>query len=140
VLLVVRHQSAGASWIAPTAGAVLIVAGAYQFTRWKETCQRACSSPLNFLTTHNFGTGWAGAAKTGWIHGLYCLGCCWALMSVLVVVGLMNLVWMAAIALVFLIEKHWRYGLAFTKMAGVGLIGLGVAILTHPAVLSSVSS
>jgi len=140
LLLGVRHVSAGASWVAPTAGAVLIVAGAYQFTAWKEVCQKACRSPLTFLTTHDFGTGLGGAAKTGWVHGLYCLGCCWALMTVLVVVGLMNLVWMAAIAVIFLAEKHWDRGLALTKVAGVGIAALGIAILFEPSVLTSISS
>lgn len=140
ILLSVRHVTAGASWVAPAAGIILILAGAYQFTAWKEACQKACRSPLTFLTTHDFGTGPRGAAKTGWIHGLYCLGCCWALMTVLLVVGLMNLVWMAAIAVIFLAEKHWDHGLALTKVAGVGIAVLGFAILVDPAVLTSVSS
>lgn len=140
VLVGVRHVTAGTSWVAPTAGFVLIAAGAYQFTAWKEVCQRACRTPLTFLTTHHFGRGWVGAARTGWVHGLYCLGCCWALMTVLVVVGLMNLVWMAAIAVVFLAEKHWDRGLLLTKVAGVGVAGLGVAILFVPSVLTSISN
>jgi predicted metal-binding membrane protein len=140
VLLGVRHITAGASWVAPTAGVVLIVAGAYQFTAWKEVCQKACRTPLTFLTTHSFGTGLRGAARTGAVHGLYCLGCCWALMAVLVVVGLMNLVWMAAIAVIFLAEKHWEHGLLLTKVAGIGIAGLGVAILFSPSVLTSISN
>ena len=134
-----RSIASGAMWVVPASGAVLVIAGMYQFTRWKETCQRACQSPLGFLMTHDFGRGAAGAARTGFVHGLYCLGCCWALMAVLFVVGLMNLVWMAAIAAVFLVEKHWRHGLALSRMIGALLAVLGVSVLIQPAVLDFVA-
>jgi predicted metal-binding membrane protein len=116
-------------------GAVLVLAGAYQFTRWKETCLRACRSPLSFLMTHDFGHGSAGAFRAGASHGLYCLGCCWALMAVLFVVGLMNLSWMAAIAVVFLAEKNWRHGVGLTKVVGTAVLGLGIAVLVYPSLL-----
>lgn len=134
-----RSIASGAMWVAPASGAVLVIAGAYQFTRWKETCQRACQSPLGFLMTHDFGRGQAGAARTGFVHGLYCLGCCWALMAVLFVVGLMNLVWMAAIAAVFLFEKHWRHGLVLSRVVGAALAGMGVLVLIQPAFLDLVA-
>lgn len=139
VLIGFRHVSQDAGWIAPVSGVVLAVAGAYQFTAWKEICQRACRSPMTFLMTHDFGAGPLGAARTGVAHGLYCLGCCWALMAVLFVVGLMNLAWMAGIAVVFLAEKNWRHGPLLTKVAGGGLVALGIAVLTHSAVLTSVA-
>lgn len=139
VLLTFRHVTQHAGWVAPVGGLVLAVAGAYQFTRWKDVCQRACRSPMSFLMTHDFGPGLRGAFRTGASHGLYCLGCCWALMAVLLVVGLMNLAWMAAIAVVFLAEKNWRYGPELTKVVGGGLVVLGAAILIHPAVLTSVA-
>lgn len=138
VLIAFRGIASGAAWVVPVSGAVLVLAGVYQFTRWKEVCQRACQSPLGFVMTHDFGRGLSGAARTGAVHGLFCLGCCWALMAVLFVVGLMNLVWMAGIAAVFLVEKHWRHGLALARVAGVGLVGLGVAVLAQPAVLAFV--
>jgi predicted metal-binding membrane protein len=140
VLIVFRHVAHGAGWIAPLSGVVLVVAGAYQFTRWKETCQRSCRNPLSFLMTHDFGRGAYPAARTGASHGLYCLGCCWALMAVLFVVGLMNLAWMGAIAVVFLAEKNWRYGAILSKLAGIAVVGLGLAVLADHAVLSSIAA
>jgi predicted metal-binding membrane protein len=140
LLLGFRGASNESGWVGPVSGAVLVAAGAYQFTRWKDTCQRACRSPLTFLATHDFGQGARGAVRTGMSHGLYCLGCCWALMSVLFVVGLMNLVWMAGIAVVFLAEKNWRYGSALSKVAGVAVICFGILVFVHPSVLPSGSA
>lgn len=140
LLVSFRHIAAGSGWVARLGGAVLVLAGAYQFTRWKDTCVRACRSPLTFLATHDFGSGSRGAFRTGVSHGLYCLGCCWALMSVLFVVGLMNLAWMAAIAAVFLAEKNWKHGVALTKTVGTAVAALGVLVLVHPAVLGSVAT
>jgi predicted metal-binding membrane protein len=134
-----RSVADDAAWVGRAGGAVLVLAGVYQFTRWKETCQRACRSPLTFLATHDFGRGPVGALRTGMSHGLYCLGCCWALMAVLFVVGLMNLAWMAAIAAVFLAEKHWRRGAALTKVVGTAVATLGVAVLVHPTLLGWVA-
>lgn len=134
-----RHVTAGSAWVLRAGGAVLVVAGLYQFTRWKDTCLRACRTPLTFLMTHDFGTGPTGAFRVGISHGLYCLGCCWALMAVLVVVGLMNLTWMAAIAVTFIAEKNWRHGVGFTKLAGIGLILFGIVVLAHPSLLSSIT-
>ena len=128
----VAHTSA---WVNRAGGAVLVLAGVYQFTRWKETCLRACRSPLTFLMTHDFGRGSAGAFRAGASHGLYCLGCCWALMAVLFVVGLMNLAWMAAIAVVFLAEKNWRHGVGLSKVVGTVVLGLGIAVLVYPSLL-----
>jgi predicted metal-binding membrane protein len=127
------------SWVASASGTVLIAAGLYQFTRWKQTCQKACRSPLSFLLSHDFGHGTLGAVRTGASHGLYCLGCCWALMAVLFVVGLMNLTWMATIAVVFLAEKNWRHGPALTKFVGLTVIAFGIAVLAHPALLASIA-
>jgi predicted metal-binding membrane protein len=138
VLVSFRNVADGSGWVAPVSGAVLITAGAYQFTRWKETCQRACRSPLTFLATHDFGSGARGAIRAGASHGLYCLGCCWALMAVLFVVGLMNLAWMAGIAVVFLAEKNWRHGPALSRAAGLAVICFGILVIAHPALLTSV--
>jgi len=133
-LVAFRQAADGAGWVAPVSGLVLVGAGAYQFTAWKRTCQRACQSPLTFLATHDFGRGSAGAFRTGVSHGAWCLGCCWALMAVLFVVGLMNLVWMAAISLVFLLEKHTT-GRLVAWTAGAVVVAVGVAVLVDPAAL-----
>ena len=123
------------AWVAPLGGLVLVAAGIYQFTPWKGACLKACRSPLNFIMTHDFGRGSRGAALAGASHGAWCLGCCWALMSVLVVVGLMNLVWMVALSLVFLLEKNWRYGVAVSRVAGATIGLLGVVVLAQPQLL-----
>jgi predicted metal-binding membrane protein len=140
VLVGFRHLSQDSTWIVRAGGVVLVLAGAYQFTRWKETCARACRSPLTFLATHNFGSGPLGVLRTGLSHGLYCLGCCWALMAVLLVVGLMNLTWMAGIAVIFLAEKHWRRGALLASAVGVVLVCLGLGVLAHPPLLAAVAT
>lgn len=123
------------AWVAPVAGTVLILAGIYQFTPWKGACLNACRTPLSFIMTHDFGRGSRGAVLAGASHGAWCLGCCWAMMSVLVVVGLMNLVWMAGLALIFLLEKNWRHGVAVSRIAGAGVALIGVAVLLQPQAL-----
>ena len=140
VLLAFRHASSTTTSTARLCGVVLIVAGAYQFTAWKQTCLRACRTPLTFLSTHDFGNGLRGTLRAGVSHGAYCLGCCWALMTVLFTVGLMNLAWMAGIAVVFLAEKNWKHGVTLTKLAGAAVIGLGLAVAIHPALLTSVAT
>ena len=139
LLSAVRDVPRDDGWLAPFGGAVLVVAGLYQFTAWKDACQRACRTPLSFVMTHDFGTGPLRAARVGASHGLYCVGCCWALMAVLVVVGLTNLAWMAGIALIFLAEKHWRHAVALSRVAGAALVALGVAVLVDPSLLESVA-
>ncbi len=140
VLLGFRRSEVDVTVVARLCGVVLVVAGAYQFTRWKQVCLRACRTPLTFLSTHDFGRGLAGSARVGVAHGAYCLGCCWALMAVLFAVGLMNLAWMAVIAVVFLAEKNWRHGVALTRVAGTAVLGLGTAIVLHPVLLTSLTS
>lgn len=137
VLLGSRYVSVDPVWVARASGLVLVIAGAYQFTRWKQTCLRACRTPLTFLSTHDFGSGLVGTMRAGVIHGAYCLGCCWALMAVLFTVGLMNLAWMAAIAIVFLAEKNWKHGLTLTKLAGTAVLVFGLVVMAYPEVLSS---
>jgi predicted metal-binding membrane protein len=140
LLLGFRDISAGSTWVARVCGAVVLVAGAYQFSRWKQACLRACRTPLTFLSTHDFGHGLIGTLRAGMSHGAYCLGCCWALMAVLFTVGLMNLAWMAALAIVFLAEKNWKHGVVLTKLVGAATVALGLAVLVHPEILSSVAS
>jgi len=125
-------------WLRNVAGAVLVVAGVYQLTPLKGTCLRVCRSPLSFVQTQN-ATGARGALRAGASYGAYCVGSCWALMMVLLVVGLMNLIWMAAIALIFLAEKNWRYGTLLTRLAGAGLAALGLAVAAVPPLLSAIS-
>jgi predicted metal-binding membrane protein len=131
-------EAQSSPWLRIVAGAVLVVAGVYQLTPLKGTCLRACRSPLSFVMSHN-ASGAGGALRAGASYGAYCVGSCWALMVVLLVVGLMNLVWMAAIALIFLAEKNWRHGALLTRLAGAGVAALGVAVAAVPPLLSAIS-
>lgn len=125
-------------WLQIAGGAAFVLAGAYQFTPWKSHCLSACRSPLGFVTRHR-ATGAGGAPRAGALYGVYCVGSCWALMAVLAVVGLMNLLWMAGIALVFLAEKNWRHGALLARLAGGAVAALGVAVLVMPSLLSTIS-
>ncbi|HEX7271719.1 MAG TPA: DUF2182 domain-containing protein [Casimicrobiaceae bacterium] len=126
-------------WLPALAGGILIVAGAYQFTRWKRVCFEHCQSPFAFVASHDFDGGALSALRAGVIHGMICLGCCWALTAVLLVVGLMNLLWMAGIFAIFVIEKTSKRGLAVARVAGIGLIALGIAVFTRPALLAVIA-
>jgi predicted metal-binding membrane protein len=128
------------SWLLPFAGEVFAIAGAYQFTRWKRDCGDVCRRPLSFVFTYDWHHGARNALRAGTAHGVYCLGCCWAAMTVLLVVGLTNLVWMTLLSALFFIEKNWTQGDAVAKAAGVGLMVLGVAIIAHPPLLAGISS
>jgi predicted metal-binding membrane protein len=126
-------------WLPALAGAVLIIAGAYQFTGWKRVCFDHCQSPFAFIASHNFDGGAASALSAGAIHGALCVGCCWAIMMVLLVVGLMNLLWMAGMFALFFVEKSWKYGLVAAKIAGVALMLVGAAVIAHPSLLATIS-
>jgi len=108
-------------------GATLIVAGLYQMTPWKGACLTHCRSPLSFLMTHWRDGRW-GAFEIGAHHGAYCLGCCWALMMILFVVGVMNLVWVAALAALVLLEKVGPYGTALARISGAVLAVYGIVL------------
>jgi len=112
----------------PTAtAAVLIAAGLYQLSPLKQACLRRCRSPVNFLVQY-WRPGLGGAFRLGARHGAYCLGCCIALMAVLVVAGGMGLVWVVAIALVVAAEKLLPHGPLLGKIGGVGLIAAGIVV------------
>lgn len=110
------------------AGAILCVAGLYQLTPWKRTCLTHCRSPLGFLMT-NWRDGKRGALTMGLRHGAFCLGCCWALMGVLFVTGVMALAWVAALALLVLIEKAGPAGLHVARASGLVLIAAGALLI-----------
>jgi predicted metal-binding membrane protein len=110
------------------AGAILCVAGAYQFTPSKDACLAHCRSPLGFLLSR-WRDGKLGALEMGVRHGLYCLGCCWALMAVLFAVGVMNLLWVAGLTLLVLVEKVTSAGVMVARYAGVLMIAVGVLAL-----------
>jgi predicted metal-binding membrane protein len=110
-------------------GLLLIAAGIYQWTPVKNACLSHCQSPLQFIQQHGGFRGQRGASVAlGLRHGLYCIGCCWALMLLLFVGGVMNLLWIAAIGALVLAEKLIP-GRLFQRVVGVALIASGVALL-----------
>lgn len=117
---------------------ILLLAGVYQFTPLKSTCLRACRTPADFLLTH-WHRGLVGQVRLGIEHGLYCLGCCWALMALFVGVGAMSLVWAAGIAAVVLIEKVLPRGIAFGRIAGILLVAAAVIVLVRPDLAMAIS-
>ena len=103
-------------------GSILLLAGIFQFSRLKHACLTHCRSPLDFIM-HHWKDGKKGAVQMGIEHGWYCLGCCWILMLLLFATGIMNLFWIAAIALFVLIEKILPSRvLLFSRFAGLVLI------------------
>jgi predicted metal-binding membrane protein len=115
--------------------AVLLAAGVYQFTPLKATCLRACQNPADFLVRHWRG-GAVGALRLGADHGLYCLGCCWALMAVLVAAGGMGLAWVALIALIVLVEKLVPRAIWFGRAVGVGFAVGALVVVLRPELVT----
>ncbi|HEX4171418.1 MAG TPA: DUF2182 domain-containing protein [Acetobacteraceae bacterium] len=111
-------------------GVLFILAGAYQFTPLKHACLSHCRSPFAFVLNH-WRDGWDGALRMGADHGLYCLGCCWFLMALLFAVGVMNLLWVAAIAVLVLAEKLLPYGRWIGRVGGGSMIAFGGWLLTQ---------
>ncbi len=110
------------------AGGLLIAAGLYQLTPLKYACLEKCRSPLSFLM-RLWRPGLAGAARLGLTHGVYCLGCCAMLMALLFVFGVMNLAWVALLAIVVLIEKVVPEGQRIGWFAGIAAVAVGVAMV-----------
>lgn len=116
-------------WVLQAAGgAVLIAAGLYQFTAWKRTCLSHCRSSLAFFM-HNWRPGVTGAVRMGMHHGTYCVGCCWGLMAVLFMIGLMNLAWMALLSVVIAVEKLTPQGMLATRFVGSALVVSGFVMI-----------
>lgn len=122
-------------WLAAHAwlisGAILVAAGAFQFTKLKDACLRACRLPSNFLMRH-YRRGAGAAFSIGYRHGLFCVGCCWALMLVTFAAGFANLWWMAALTALMVFEKTAYRGRAAVPIAGAVLVVWGVLVLAHP--------
>lgn len=116
------------SMSAALSAAVLIAAGVYQWTPLKNVCLRGCRAPAQFLSRH-WRPGRRGALRLGILHGAYCVGCCWALMALLFVGGIMNPVWIAALAVVVLVEKVAPAGVVLSRIGGGLLIVWGIVTL-----------
>jgi predicted metal-binding membrane protein len=128
--------AADAPDLAPWVGAGLVlVAGVYQLTPLKDFCLRHCRSPMAFLLHVSAYKGRFRDVRVGLYHGLYCIGCCWGLMVVLVAVGVMNLAWMAVLAATILLEKTWKQGRTFSRLGGAALIVFAFFVPANPWLL-----
>jgi predicted metal-binding membrane protein len=108
-------------------GVILIAAGIYQLTPLKNICLKRCRTPIGFFMT-NWRDGALGAFKMGLEHGAFCTGCCWMLMALLFVAGVMNLEWIAAISVLVLVEKATPFGRAIALSSGVAMIAAGLVL------------
>jgi len=118
------------SWV--FSAGLFLVAGAFQFSKIKYACLDMCRTPLGFLMSHWHGKN-AGqeAFNIGWRHGLFCIGCCWALMLLMFAVGSANLSWMLVLAFVMAIEKNAPWGRKLGRPLGVVLIVTAIAISAY---------
>ena len=123
--------SAGSLKAVPLVGGLLLLgAGLYQFTPLKQACLARCQSPLGFILTEWREGRW-GAFRMGLRHGGFCVGCCWALMALLFVAGVMNLIWVAALAALVLVEKLLPWERVASWTVGALLIGWGMWVLVR---------
>lgn len=132
---ILEQLAALSPWLAEHSWAIssvlLLVAGAFQFTRLKYRCLDKCRSPLSFVISHWHGERerWQGF-RLGLDHGVYCIGCCWALMLLMFAVGAGSLIWMIVLAVVMGIEKNVPWGRKLSAPLGVLLVGAGLVLLT----------
>lgn len=125
-----RHEAA-------IAGSVLALAGAFQFTPLKDACLDKCRHPAQFMLRF-YERGTAGGLRVGLRHGLFCLGCCWALMLVMFAVGAASLIVMGLLAAVMIHEKTRPAGARAVPLTGIALLGLAAWVLAYSAWASSV--
>jgi predicted metal-binding membrane protein len=119
------------AWLPYAVAAVLIATGVYQFTALKQSCLRYCRTPLSFLIGR-WQSGYAGTLKLAVAHATYCVGCCAALMMVLVAAGAMSLPWVLLIGAIVFVEKVLPRGDRFARIVGAAFVVLGVAVAIDP--------
>jgi predicted metal-binding membrane protein len=126
-LALVTPMMAGTSRL--LGGLALVAAGIYQWLPAKQACLASCRAPLSFVQRHGgFQSTRQGALRLGALHGLYCIGCCWALMVLLFAFGVMNLTWIAGLMLFVLLEKVLPWPKAFSRAAGAAAILAGARL------------
>ena len=114
---------------AAVSGVLLVLAGVYEWVPFKNQCLVQCRAPLAFLS-QRWRPGVSGGFSMGARHGAYCVGCCWLLMALLFVLGVMNLLWIVALAAIVLLEKLWRHGVIAGRVAGLAAGVWGIYLLT----------
>lgn len=126
----------GRPWVARLAGATFLAAAMWQLTPVKTMCLRHCRSPLGFFLRFGAQVGRPlGAARLGATHAVFCLGCCWAIFAVLVVLGTMNIAWMIALTALIVLERSAPRGELIASAAGVAAAAVGVLLLADPSYL-----
>jgi predicted metal-binding membrane protein len=110
-----------------TGGLLMVAAGIYQFTPLKEACLTQCRSPIGFFMT-KWRPGACGALRMGLNHGAFCIGCCWLLMALLLVAGVMNFLWAIALTIFVLLEKVTPWGRSIARASGAVMVASGVAL------------
>ena len=118
-------------------GVLLVVAGLYQLSPLKHICLSKCRTPLQFILG-SWRDGYGGAFRMGFVHGAYCLGCCWFLFVLLFPLGIMNIAVMALLTALIYAEKSFPLGRQISQIAGVALIVYGVLVIFVPAALPAV--
>jgi predicted metal-binding membrane protein len=134
-----HHIPASGPAILRAAGLALVVSGLYQWSGLKRACLRHCQNPLHFVMEH-WHDGRTGAIRMGANHGIYCFGCCWGLMVILFVMGIMHLGWMAAVGALILIEKLAPAGKWIPNAIGAVFVVIGALVTLYPDLLSRLSS
>jgi len=116
----------------PLSGIMLVAAGLNQWSPWKDSCLEHCRAPLLFIQRHGgFRPQASASVLLGLRHGLYCIGCCWALMLLLFVGGIMNIAWIAGLAILVLAEKLWSRGRLLSRAVGAVAIALGLFLIVR---------
>ncbi|MBS3080831.1 DUF2182 domain-containing protein [Candidatus Pacearchaeota archaeon] len=131
---IAKHFPQGQGYSYIFLGILFIVAGVYQVTPFKNTCLGKCRSPMEFIRT-SWREGYNGAFVMGFVHGLYCLGCCWLLFLLMFPIGLMNITAMGVLALIIFSEKTLSLGTKLNKPSAIILIFIGITIILSPNIL-----
>ncbi|MHB1090257.1 MAG: DUF2182 domain-containing protein [Ilumatobacteraceae bacterium] len=130
----------GADWVARLAGGSFVAAGVWQLTPLKKMCLKNCRSPMSFFLRYGGQIKRPlGASRMGATHGLFCVGCCWAMFVVLVAVGTMNIGWMLILAALIVTEKTFRHGERVATVAAVAFLILGAVLLASPGTISVIT-
>jgi predicted metal-binding membrane protein len=127
---VLPNQPSASAWFS---AALFFGSGAFQFSRIKERCLHHCQSPIGFVARYMMRDERFRELRAGIEHGIHCLGCCVAMVAVLVAVGTMNLPWMVLLGVVAMLEKTWRHGRRLSHVAGAAMMLIAAAIVLHPA-------
>ena len=117
-------------WIPVAAGGLLVIAGIWQLTPLKQSCLKHCREPLLFLA-HAYKPGVWGGFRVGVQHGAYCAACCWALMLMQIVLGVMNIAVMAVVAAIIATEKLWERGPLLARLVGAVSIVAGIVVIVR---------